>query len=200
MSKLYRLETERVILRNWRSSDYALFASMNADPEVMRYFPSILERLESDELSAKFDNLVSKNGWGFWIAERKSDSAFLGIVGLNQIDDLPVDNCVEVAWRLAKEHWGNGYATEAAKAALHFAFSILEQDRVAAFTAIGNSASQKVMSRLGMKDRQENFLHPRVPQSSGLKEHVHYQIDRDRFYRDFRAESASIHTEGSTQL
>ena len=101
---------------------------MNADPDVMRYFPSLLSRKESGALTKKLDNLIAQKGWGFWVAQRKSDNAFIGLVGLNQADDLPVANCMEVGWRLAKAYWGKGYATEAATAALYFAFSILEQD------------------------------------------------------------------------
>jgi len=192
MGNSYRLETERVVLRQWRSDDHAKFASMNADTDVMRYFPSLLSREESDTLSKKFEDLIAKNGWGFWVAERKSDSVFIGLVGLNLVDDLPISKCIEVGWRLAKGYWGEGYATEAAAASLHFAFSHLQQERVAAFTAVANTRSRKVMSRLGMKDRKQNFLHPRVSQSSGLQEHVHYEIDRELFYKHFTVESVAI--------
>lgn len=192
MSNVYKLETARVVLRQWRSEDYAEFASMNADPDVMRYFPSLLSRKGSDALTRKFDNLVAEKGWGFWAAERKSDGAFMGLVGLNQVDDLPFASCMEVGWRLAKAYWGKGYATETAEASLHFAFSVLGQDRVVAFTTLTNARSRKVMSRLGMEDQQENFLHPRVPESTGLREHVYYEVSRDRFYRNFREDSVAI--------
>lgn len=192
MSNVYRLETARVVLRQWRSEDYAEFASMNADPDVMRYFPSLLSRAESDTLTKKFDNLIAEKGWGFWVAQRKSDGAFIGLVGLNQADDLPFASCIEVGWRLAKPYWGKGYATETAAASLHFAFSVLEQDRVAAFTTLANSRSREVMSRLGMEDRLENFLHPRVSESTGLKEHVYYEISRKIFYRNFQEDSVAI--------
>ena len=192
MGKIYTLETARVVMRQWRNEDYAEFANMNADSDVMRYFPSVLSREESDTLTKKFDNLIAEKGWGFWVAQRKNDNAFIGLVGLNQTDDLPVASCVEVGWRLAKAHWGRGYATEAAAASLYFAFSILEQDRVAAFTTVANVRSRKVMSRLGMVDRGENFLHPRVPEKSGLKEHVYYEISRERFYRNFQKDSVTI--------
>lgn len=192
MSKVYKLETARVVLRQWSSKDYAEFASMNADPEVMRYFPNLLSREESDALTKRFDDLITEKGWGFWAAQRKSDGAFIGLVGLNQVDNLPFASCMEVGWRLAKAYWGKGYATEAAAASLHFAFYVLKQDRVAAFTTRTNSRSRKVMSRQGMEDRKENFLHPRVPESSGLKEHVHYEISREKFYRNFQEDSVEI--------
>jgi len=192
MGNIYRLETARIVMRQWRHEDYAEFARMNADPDVMRYFPSLLSSKESDALTKKFDKLIAEKGWGFWVAERKSDNAFIGLVGLNQADDLPVASCMEVGWRLAKVHWGKGYATETATASLYFAFSILEQNHVAAFTTVANSRSRKVMSRLGMKDREENFLHPRVSENSGLKEHVYYDISRESFYRNFQEDSVVI--------
>lgn len=196
MTEPYRLETTRLILRQWRSDDYAEFAGMNADPDVMRYFPSLLSRAESDVLCAKFENLIADKGWGFWVTERKGDGAFLGLVDLNQVDDLPIASCIEVGWRLAKAYWGMGYATEAAAASLQFAFSTLHQQRVAAFTAVENFPSQKVMSRLGMRDRQENFLHPRVPSGSGLQEHVYYDIDSEGFIAKLQDGSAIVSSPG----
>lgn len=159
---------------------------MNADADVMRFFPSPLSRQESDALADKFANQINDRGWGFWVAERKSDNTFIGLVGLAMADDLPVPNCIEVGWRLDKPYWGNGFATESATAALHFAFSVLNQDRVAAFTAAINSRSRNVMTRLGMIDREQNFPHPRVPKESKLREHVYYEIDRARFNNRFR--------------
>lgn len=182
MNKIYYLQTDRVSLRQWRADDYEHFARMNADAEVMRYFPSLLSRGESDALCEKFAGLIEQKGWGFWVAELRSDSSFIGLVGLNLADDLPLETCVEVGWRLDKAYWGNGYATESAAAALHFAFSILELERVAAFTSILNTPSRKVMERLGMQDRMKNFLHPRVAADNKLAEHVHYEIERERFY------------------
>ncbi len=192
MHDIYRLETQRLLLREWRGEDYAQFARMNADPEVMRYFPCTLTRKESDALTKKFDDLIAEKGWGFWVAERRTDGAFLGLIGLNDVDDLPIGNALEVGWRLAKAYWGEGYATEAAAASLHFAFAQLKRERVAAFTATQNSPSRKVMARLGMRDRGENFLHPRVPPDSPLQEHVYYEIGRDDFYSNFDESSVSI--------
>ena len=179
--KIFSLETSRLIMRQWQSPDYVEFARMNADPDVMRYFPSLLSRQESDALTDKLAKHIEENGWGFWVTETKADRKFIGLVGLNPVDDLPVPSCIEVGWRLDKPFWGNGFATEAATAALHFSFSMLTQDRVAAFTAIANSNSRNVMSRLGMVDTHRNFMHPRVPEHSGLQEHVHYEINRERF-------------------
>jgi len=198
MNQIYLLETTRLLLRPWQHDDYDKFAKMNADPEVMRYFPSLLSRDQSDALSSRLDKLVAKKGWGFWITERKNDKAFLGLVGLNYADDLPVTKCVEVGWRLAKNCWGFGYATEAAAASLHFGFSRLEQESVSAFTAVGNLPSRQVMDRIGMENRHNNFLHPRVPASSGLKEHVHYSIRREKFYNEFKEDTVTISSQSSS--
>ncbi len=165
---------------------------MNANPEVMRYFPNLLTREESDALTEKFSKLIEEKGWGFWVTERKTDNKFLGLVGLNLVDDLPLPNCIEVGWRLDKPYWGNGYATESATASLHFAFSVLKKDQVSAFTTLTNSPSRKVMARLGMVDTGRNFLHPRVPENSELREHVHYNIKRKSFNRSFQASSVII--------
>lgn len=192
MTKIYTLQSSRAVLRQWRPEDYPHFARMNADEEVMRYFPKLLSRDESDALCDKFSGLIDQKGWGFWVAERRSDSAFLGLVGLNLVDDLPLPDCIEVGWRLDRPHWGNGYATECAQAALHFAFSVLQQGSVAAFTAVSNTPSRKVMERLGMRDRDENFLHPRVSTDSALREHVHYLIEREDFYKRFPKELVGI--------
>lgn len=192
MTGIYSIETPRLLLRQWQAEDYDEFARMNADPDVMRYFPSLLTREQSDELTDKFRNLIAQRGWGFWVTVRKSDAAFIGLVGLNLADDLPVPPCVEVGWRLDIPYWGNGYATESAAAALHFAFTVLEQESVAAFTTVMNSRSRKVMARLGMRDREENFLHPRVPEDCELREHVFYEIERERFAANFQADSIRI--------
>ncbi len=196
--EIYTLETSRLILRQWLPQDYGEFARMNADTEVMRYFPSLLTRQQSDALTEKFATLIDEKGWGFWATERKSDGKFIGLAGLNQADDLPVPSCIEVGWRLDRPFWGNGFATESATAAVHFAFSVLRQSRVAAFTTVANSPSRKVMTRLGMVDTGRNFDHPRVPPGSDLREHVHYEIDPDKFYTDFRADSVIIAKQQTT--
>lgn len=192
--EIFTLETPRIILRQWQAKDYAEFAAMNADTDVMRYFPSLLTRTESDALTDKFATLIAEKGWGFWVAELKQSQAFIGLVGLNEPTDLPIGNCIEVGWRLSKAYWGQGLATEAAAASLHFAFSVLHQERVAAFTAVQNIPSRKVMERLGMSNRDKNFLHPRVEEESDLKEHVFYEICREEFEKIDAADSVTINT------
>jgi RimJ/RimL family protein N-acetyltransferase len=192
MGNVYTLETDRVLLRQWKAEDYGEFAKMNSDVDVMRHFPNLLTTEESHAVARKFENSITENSWGFWVAQRKSDNAFMGLVGLNQSDVLPLGSCVEVGWRLAKIYWGMGYATEAARASLYFAFSVLQETGIAAFTSVHNYPSRKVMRRLGMKDQQKNFLHPGVAEESGLREHVFYQIEREQFVKNNLKDSVPI--------
>lgn len=180
------IETERLYLRQWQASDFAIFAAMNADPEVMKYFPKLLSAKVSDIIGNKCQQLIEDNGWGFWALSLKDCSekndAFIGFVGLNQTHaDMSFAPCVEIAWRLRKEFWGQGYATEAARASLDFAFSELALEEVVAFTAVINKRSQLLMKRIKMTDTQNNFYHPALESNHLLAEHVLYKITRQQW-------------------
>jgi len=182
------VDTGRLSLRGWRKGDEEGFARMNSDVEVMEYYPRTLSGEESDALAVRFDSLIKKNGWGFWAVELKREEKFIGFIGLNRPTyDLPVKPCVEIGWRLAKEYWGKGYATEGAKMALKFAFQELELNRVYSFTPVLNQRSQAVMERIGMKNVSQNFMHPLVPAHSPLSEHVLYEISK----KEYSAKEAS---------
>jgi RimJ/RimL family protein N-acetyltransferase len=173
------LDTERLILRQWRDEDYATFAGINADPRVMRYFPQTLSRSESDELADRCRELIAARGWGFWAVELKRSGEFIGLVGLNSADDrIPCSPSTEIGWRLGFGHWGKGYATEAANRALRYAFEALMLDEVVAFTTVTNRRSRAVMKRLGMVDTRCNFMHPAVTPNHPLSEHELYSISR----------------------
>jgi len=175
------LETERLILRQWRNEDKADFFSLNSDPEVMRYFPSTLNREQSDALLEKARTLIEKNGWGFWACELKSSSELIGFVGLNNPDyELPFGPCTEIGWRLAKQHWKKGYATEAAMASLDFGFSELKLTEIVSFAVKTNTPSITVMERIGMSNSNSNFDHPKVDVAE-LREHVLYKVRNTGF-------------------
>lgn len=119
------IETERLYLRQWKPSDFADFALMNADPQVMAFFPRLLEVEQSMQLAQQIMDDIQAQGWGFWAVEIKATSSFAGFVGLGIPKvDLPFSPCVEIAWRLMAKYWGKGYATEAADAVLDFAFNL----------------------------------------------------------------------------
>lgn len=149
------IRTARLVLREWREDDREPWAAMNADPEVMEYFPSVLDRGESDAVFDRLSAGVSDRGWGLWAVEH--EGAFIGFTGLNPVGaDLPCAPGIEVGWRLGRSAWGHGFATEAARAALEFAFAQLASAEVVSFTATGNTRSRAVMERIGMS------LHLRV--------------------------------------
>jgi len=172
------LQTPRLHLRNWRQQDWPEFARLNADPEVMEYYPTTLSTDESNELADKISTKLTDQGWGFWAVELKITSQFIGFVGLNQpIYDLPVSPCTEIGWRLAKPFWGMGYATEAGRIALDYGFTILALTEIYSFASTSNLRSISVMKRLNMTDTRQNFEHPIIPPNHPLREHVLYKID-----------------------
>ena len=177
--QLIELETERLKLRAWQESDLQPFAELNADKDVMHYFPSVLTREQSDNLADKFQHLILDHGWGFWAVELKATGQFIGFTGLNiQPEQFIFSPCVEIGWRFAKQYWHQGYATEAAKACLKFAFETLQLKEVVSFTAVHNTASEHVMQRLGMQAMYE-FNHPALTQESPLSRHILYKIVKE---------------------
>ena len=173
------LRSPRLTLRAWREEDYAPYARLNADAEVMAHFPAPLSRIESDAMADKIRQLFAPRGWGLWAVELSAEKRFIGCVGLhNPIAELPCSPCTEIGWRLAREAWGHGYATEAASAALAFAFNTLKLEEVVSFASKTNIKSIAVMKRLNMLDSHQDFDHPAIPQGSILRPHVLYKITR----------------------
>ena len=159
----FRLETERLILRPWRDADHAPFAAICADPRVMATLGPVMNRTESDALLDRVEAIEAEHGHTFWALERKADSALIGWCGVIRADIAPIDGKAEIGWRLAHDAWGQGYATEAARAALDDAFGRLGMNEVLAYTGPANLRSQAVMRRLGMtREPQRDFLHPNI--------------------------------------
>ena len=174
------LRAERVLLRQWRDDDLEPWAALNADPEVMEHFVSVLSRSQSDATAAIIRGRIDDEGWGLWAAEVPGVAPFIGFVGLSRpAFDAPFIPAVEVGWRLARRWWGRGYASEGARAALGFAFGELGLDQVVSFTAVANVRSQAVMRRIGMsRDPAGDFEHPNVPVGHPVRPHVLYRIGR----------------------
>ena len=171
------IQSARLLLRQWKQSDHAAFASLNADPEVMHYFPAALSRSESDTLANRCHDFIEEHGWGPWAAEERATGQFVGLIGLRTVTAIfPFAPSVEIAWRLAKTHWGAGLATEGAAAALHYAFNTLNLAEVVSFTSIHNVKSEAVMLRLGMRRDAATFAHPSLAPDHRLSEHCLYRI------------------------
>jgi len=175
------LTTARTVLRPWRTDDLAAFAALNADREVMRHFPTTLDRAQSDAVAQRLRNHMETHGFGPWALEIPGVTPFAGFVGLMRVGfDAPFVPAVEIGWRLARPWWSNGYASEAARAAAHFAFDVLQLDELVSFTVPANVRSRAVMTRIGMRHcPDEDFLHPLIPPGHRLRRHVLYRLNAD---------------------
>lgn len=180
MSDAPELRTERLILREWREGDLPLFAAMNSDPEVMRFMPKLLSR---DECATRIQSIRDHfrvHGFGLWAVEVREVLPFVGFVGLNiPRFEAPFMPCVEIGWRLAREAWGQGFATEAARAAVAFGFDVLGLQEIVSYTVPENVRSRRVMERLGMQhDPTGDFDHPLLAEGHPLRKHVLYRLGR----------------------
>ena len=177
------LSPPRLILRRWQASDRQPFAEMNADPQVMEFFPSLLTREESNQLIDTIEVGFTQRGFGLCALELRADGSFLGFIGLSvpsfQAHFTP---CVEIGWRLARNTWGQGFATEGARAMAAYAFNTLKLESIVSFTAEQNLRSRRVMERLGMTfDPIDTFDHPNLPQGHLLRRHVLYRLRAEEF-------------------
>lgn len=172
------LTTKRLLLRQWKASDLSLFAKMNADTRVMEYFSSTLSISESNALAEKIQKELKEKKYGLWAVEVLGVAPFIGFVGLHY-QDFPgtFTPCIEIGWRLAYEHWGKGYAFEAASKVMQYSFQTLKLRELVSFTTAKNQRSRKLMERLGMTRRTEdNFEHPKLPGGHPLRPHVLYRL------------------------
>ena len=174
------IETERLILRNWRDQDRDLFYEINSDEQVMQFFPFRRNRNQADEMMDFLRDGISQNGFGFTPVELKKTVECLGFCGLHTCaDDLGLPKgSVEIGWRLSSRYWGKGYASEAARQWLEFGFRHLKLGEIVSFAVHDNHASTAVMQRIGMTaDPGHDFDHPGVPDKfPELKRHVFYRI------------------------
>lgn len=179
------LQTERLALRDWRATDRAAHAAMNADPAVMRHFPATMTAAESDAMFERMATHWAEHGFGLWAVERSSDGAFLGFTGLTRPSfEAHFTPAVEVGWRFVRTAWGHGYATEAAEAALRFGFERVGLEEIVSFTVPANEPSWRVMERIGMtRDTKDDFDHPRLPEGHRLRRHLLYRLRRDDWER-----------------
>ena len=176
-------DSERLIFRDWKQEDLSEFRKMNADPIVMEYFPSILTHSETDAFYARIKENMQSVGYGLYAVEVKETGAFIGFIGLHQANlNLGFDPFVEIGWRLKKEAWGMGYATEGAKRCLAYGFEQLGFTAVYSFTSVLNTRSERVMRSIGMM-KQSTFDHPRIDKEDVLCKHVLYRIEKGLIVR-----------------
>ena len=178
MNPTIHIETERLRLRDWRDADALPFAAMNADRDVMEFFPALLERRQSDELMARIRSNIARDGFGLYAVEERATGAFIGFTGLAvPTFAASFTPATEIGWRLARNAWGKGYASEAAAAVRNHAFKALGFDALVSFTSQQNHRSRRVMERIGMThDPADDFIHPGLPAGHELAPHVLYRI------------------------
>ncbi len=175
----FHLETERLALRSWRADDLDSFHAICSDPVVMATLGPCMIRAETAALIGLVEAQEQEHGHTFWALERTKDSRLIGWCGVIRGNAGPVDGKAEIGWRLASDCWGQGYASEAARATTDWLFANLPDDTAWAITHTGNHRSRAVMERMGMTYRPElDFDHPRLAANDPLLRHVAYSLDR----------------------
>jgi RimJ/RimL family protein N-acetyltransferase len=185
MGAFMKLSGSRVCLRQWRDEDREAFAAMNSDARVMEFFRSRLSRIESDAMVDGIKKHFGEHGFGLWAIEVPGVAPFIGFAGLAvQHFGAHFTPCVEIGWRLAFEHWGYGYATEAAGLALGYGFGAAALPEVVSYTSATNHRSRAVMERLGMsRDPADDFDYHRFPEGHPLRPHVLYRLDSASYFQ-----------------
>jgi RimJ/RimL family protein N-acetyltransferase len=183
VGEAFEIRTARLRIRSWRDEDIEPHAAMNADPRVMEFFPSVMSPEESAAALARARARIAERGFSFWPVEVVGGASFIGMAGLS-IPSFPAPfmPAVEIGWRLIADHWGKGYATEAARAVLAHGFDRLGLPEIVAFTTVANARSRRVMEKLGMRHAPEDdFLHPAIPEGHPQRPHVLYRLARADF-------------------
>jgi RimJ/RimL family protein N-acetyltransferase len=157
------LETARIRLRAWRDDDLDAYAALCADPEVMRWLGAKGDPLTREQSSVQLDAFRRHwdvEGFGLWCAASVDTDRCIGFIGLAVPRFLPeVLPCVEIGWRLDRDHWGHGLATEGARVAMDYAFGPRQLDRLVSITRPENRGSWNVMQKLGMS-LERTTVHP----------------------------------------
>jgi RimJ/RimL family protein N-acetyltransferase len=174
------LTTGRLLLRRWCDADRQPFQKLNADPQVMEFMPRQLSPEDSDAMIVRIEQHFDRHGFGLFAAELIAEKAFVGFIGLSvPAFDAPFMPAVEIGWRLAAGYWGQGLATEGARAVVRHAFETAGLTSLVSFTVPQNLRSRRVMEKLGMvHDPSDDFDHPRLPEGHPLRRHLLYRLHR----------------------
>jgi len=178
-------QTERLIIRNYRTDDRPIFAAIATAPEVRLYHTRVVSRADTDAFIDKQIETINTIGCGYAVVERKADGAVVGDVGIRyRPNSMPAwdDVHFDIGWTLDPQYFGNGYASEAAGAWLEYGFGELRVDGVVAYTAASNAPSIKVMERIGMtRDEARDFDHPKVAEGHPLRPQIVYSIKPSQY-------------------
>ena len=175
--KSYLFKSKRLGFRNWNESDIIPFTLLNKDPEVMKFFPNTLTHLEVKSFIEKNNAHYNTYGYNLYAVDTIEDELFIGFIGFFQVNfNAFFTPCIEIGWRLKKEAWNKGYATEGAQRCLSHGFNVLGFNEIYSFTAINNVKSERVMQKIDMK-KLGYFQHPKLEHGHPLKKHVVYKIE-----------------------
>lgn len=177
------ITTPRLLLRTWRESDREPFAAINADPEVMEFFPTRLTRDESEQMVLHIEAHQKEHSFCFFAAELIGKAPFIGFIGISCVPfEASFTPAVEIGWRLSRPFWNRGLATEGASAVLSYAFRALRLEEIVSFTVAANIRSRRVMEKIGMTHNAvDDFDHPRLPAGHPLRWHVLYRLHRKQW-------------------
>jgi RimJ/RimL family protein N-acetyltransferase len=172
------LETERLILRVLEKNDLDSFFTINNDPDVMKYFPTTVNKIDTKKMISNEIDLYKKYGYCLLACVIKENHTFIGFVGLKRtLFNSSFTPAIEVGWRLNKDYWNKGYATEAAKAVIKWGFEKIGLKEIVSFTSRINKPSIRVMEKCGLTyNSKDDFLHPNLKDSDLLTPHVLYRI------------------------
>ncbi|MCH8032379.1 MAG: GNAT family N-acetyltransferase [Bacteroidetes bacterium] len=172
----YIFKSNRLGFREWNKEDLIPFSSMNSDPEVMEFFPRTLTKNETEKFIEKIKEHFNKNEYGLYAVDKLESNVFIGFIGF-MIPSFKAHftPCIEIGWRIKKEEWNRGYATEGAKRCIKFGFEKLNFNNIYSFSSKLNLKSERVMVKIGMKKEGE-FDHPKVDKGNKLRPHVVYRI------------------------
>ena len=175
------IETDRLILRLFEEKDIEPLSFINQDPKVCEFFPVPLNRAETETMIRKFIDHYNKNKFSIYAVELKSTKEMIGFCGLFIPSfEAHFTPCVETGWRLGSQYWNHGYATEAAKTVLQYAFETLHLNEIVSFTAVNNIRSRRVMEKIGLHhNTDDDFDHPKIEKSHPLCGHVLYRITKN---------------------
>ncbi len=183
IDKCPRIETDRLVLRKWEEQDLEGLIELCGHPEVMEFFGTVKSPIEVEEMLTRILGQQAKHGYCFPVVEDRMSGRLLGFCGLKvQETDIPIGPCVEIGWRLQRDAWGKGIATEAARIWLKFGFETLKLDEIVANMVAGNFRSENTMKRLGMVYSEgDDFIDPDMDANDPLAKNILYRITKKQF-------------------
>ena len=179
MPRNYLFTSQRLGFRNWQETDVEPMAAINADPDVMEFFPGTKTLQETKKFIERMQQQMGARGYCYFAVDKLEDGAFIGFIGLSyQTYEADFNPCVDIGWRLRKNEWNKGFATEGAKRSLDYGLNELGLNKINCIAPKINLRSENVMKKIGMTKVKE-FIHPMLLHDDRLRECVLYEATKD---------------------